>query len=41
MDETVCCFRSDEGRGKIVVGILGLLEAGEQSAMQWLAEFTC
>ncbi|WP_329583330.1 hypothetical protein [Streptomyces sp. NBC_01361] len=40
MDQTVCGFHPDEGRGKVVVGILGLLEAGEQRAVQWSAEFT-
>jgi hypothetical protein len=41
LDETVCGFYPDEGRGEVVVGILGLLEACEQRAIQWSAEFAC
>ncbi|MFJ8787344.1 hypothetical protein [Streptomyces sp. NPDC102476] len=41
LEEAVRGFHSDEGRGEVVVGILSLLETGEQHPGQWGAEFTC
>jgi hypothetical protein len=41
LDEAVCGLYSDKSFGEVVASILGLLEAGEQRAGQWGAEFTC